>query len=246
MLHISFIKAKTSEDMGKAAADEIEAIIQAKPSCVIGLAAGSTPIPLYRELILRERAGCIDFSQVRSVNLDEYKGISPDHPQSYHYFMKVNLFDHISIKEDNAMIPNGLAENIPAMCQEYELEIEKWGGVDIQLLGLGHNGHIGFNEPCDHFPAVTHEVRLSETTREANKRFFASINDVPSSAITMGIGTIMASKKIVMLVTGKDKTDILFSTFWGPVTPQIPGSILQFHPNVTVICDRDAAAALPL
>lgn len=171
MLHISFIKVKTSEDMGKAAADEIEAIIQAKPSCVIGLAAGSTPIPLYRELILRERAGCIDFSQVRSVNLDEYKGISPDHPQSYHYFMKVNLFDHISIKEDNAMIPNGLAENIPAMCQEYELEIEKWGGVDIQLLGLGHNGHIGFNEPCDHFPAVTHEVRLSEMTREANKRF---------------------------------------------------------------------------
>ena len=284
MLHVNFIQVKDSEDMGRAAADEFEAVIQAKPSCVIGLATGSTPIPLYRELILRERAGRIDFSRVRSVNLDEYKGLSgdndqsyryfmnqnlfdhvnidkertfvpdgledkglaPDHPQSYRRFMQEKLFDHINIKPENTIVPDGLAEDIPTMCEQYERKLEDWGGIDIQLLGLGHDGHIGFNEPCDHFPAATHEVRLTEMTREANKRFFASVNNVPASAITMGVGTIMSAKKIVMLVTGKDKADILFRTFWGPVTPQLPGSILQFHPNVTVICDMDASASLPL
>lgn len=245
MLHVNFIQVKDSEDMGKAAADEFEAVIQAKPSCVIGLATGSTPIPLYRELILRERAGLIDFSRVRSVNLDEYKGLAPDHPQSYRRFMQEKLFDHINIKPENTIVPDGLAEDIPTMCEQYERKLEDWGGIDIQLLGLGHDGHIGFNEPCDHFPTATHEVRLTEMTREANKRFFASVNDVPASAITMGVGTIMSAKKIVMLVTGKDKADILFRTFWGPVTPQLPGSILQFHPNVTVICDMDASASLP-
>lgn len=246
MLHVNFIQVKDSVDMGKAAADEFEAVIQEKPSCVIGLATGSTPIPLYRELILRERAGRIDFSRVRSVNLDEYKGLAPDHPQSYRRFMQEKLFDHINIKPENTIVPDGLAEDIPTMCEQYEHKLEDWGGIDIQLLGLGHDGHIGFNEPCDHFPAATHEVRLTEMTREANKRFFASVNDVPASAITMGVGTIMAAKKIVMLVTGKDKADILFRTFWGPVTPQLPGSILQFHPNVTVICDMDASVSLPL
>ena len=246
MLHVNFIQVKDSEDMGKAAADEFEAVIQAKPSCVIGLATGSTPIPLYRELILRERAGRIDFSRVRSVNLDEYKGLAPDHPQSYRRFMQEKLFDHINIKSENTIVPDGLAEDIPTMCEQYERKLEDWGGIDIQLLGLGHDGHIGFNEPCDQFPTATHEVRLTEKTREAKKRFFASVNDVPASAITMGVGTIMSAKKIVMLVTGKDKADILFRTFWGPVTPQLPGSILQFHPNVTVICDMDASVSLPL
>lgn len=246
MLHVNFIQVKDSEDMGKAAADEFEAVIQAKPSCVIGLATGSTPIPLYRELILRERAGLIDFSRVRSVNLDEYKGLAPDHPQSYRRFMQEKLFDHINIKPENTIVPDGLAEDISTMCEQYERKLEDWGGIDIQLLGLGHDGHIGFNEPCDHFPTATHEVRLTEMTREANKRFFASVNDVPASAITMGVGTIMSAKKIVMLVTGKDKADILFRTFWGAVTPQLPGSILQFHPNVTVICDMDASVSLPL
>ena len=149
-------------------------------------------------------------------------------------------------KPENTIVPDGLAEDIPTMCEQYERKLEDWGGIDIQLLGLGHDGHIGFNEPCDHFPTATHEVRLTEMTREANKRFFASVNDVPASAITMGVGTIMSAKKIVMLVTGKDKADILFRTFWGPVTPQPPGSILQFHPNVTVICDMDASVSLPL
>ena len=143
MLHVNFIQVKDSEDMGKAAADEFEAVIQAKPSCVIGLATGSTPIPLYRELILRERAGRIDFSRVRSVNLDEFKGLAPDHPQSYRRFMQEKLFDHINIKPENTIVPDGLAEDIPTMCEQYERKLEDWGGIDIQLLGLGHDGHIG-------------------------------------------------------------------------------------------------------
>ena len=177
MLHLNIIKVKTPEEMGKAAADEFEAVIHAKPACVIGLATGSTPLPLYRELIAREQAGLIDFSRVRSANLDEYKGLAPDHPQSYRRFMQENLFDHISIKPENTIVPDGLAADIPAMCEAYERKIEDWGGVDIQLLGIGHDGHIGFNEPCDHFPVMTHEVQLTDMTREANKRFFNSIDE---------------------------------------------------------------------
>ena len=201
MLHLNIIKVKTPEEMGKAAADEFEAVIHAKPACVMGLATGSTPLPLYRELIAREQAGIIDFSRVRSANLDEYKGLAPDHPQSYRRFMQENLFDHISIKRENTIVPDGLAADIPAMCLAYERQIEDWGGVDIQLLGIGHDGHIGFNEPCDHFPVMTHEVKLTEMTREANKRFFSSIDEVPTAAITMGIGTVMAARKIVMIIT---------------------------------------------
>ena len=243
MLHVRVIKAKDPAEMGKLAADQFEALIQAKPACVLGLATGSTPIPLYKELVAREKAGLIDFSRVRSANLDEYKGLSPDHPQSYRKFMQENLFDHVAIKAENTIVPDGLSQDIPAMCQAYEENIERWGGVDMQLLGLGHDGHIGFNEPEDHFPTMTHEVKLADMTIEANKRFFDSIDDVPKSAITMGIGTIMAAKKILMVVTGADKKDILHKTFWGPVTPEVPASILQFHPDVTVICDE---AAYPL
>ena len=246
MLHLNIIKVKTPEEMGKAAADEFEAVIRAKPACVLGLATGSTPIPLYEELIRREKAGKIDFSRVRSANLDEYKGLAPDHPQSYRRFMQENLFDHISIKPENTIVPDGLAADITAMCEAYEHKIEDWGGVDIQLLGLGHDGHIGFNEPCDHFPIMTHEGKLTEMTREANKRFFNSINEVPTAAITMGIGTVMAARKVLLIATGESKADILYKVFFGPVTPEVPGSILQFHPDVTVICDEAAAAKLPL
>ena len=158
MLHLNIIKVKTPEEMGKAAADEFEAVIHAKPACVIGLATGSTPLPLYRELIAREQAGLIDFSRVRSANLDEYKGLAPDHPQSYRRFMQENLFDHISIKPENTIVPDGLAADIPAMCEAYERKIEDWGGVDIQLLGIGHDGHIGFNEPGEAFELETHCV----------------------------------------------------------------------------------------
>ena len=180
MLHLNIIKVKTPEEMGKAAADEFEAVICRKPACVMGLATGSTPLPLYRELIAREQAGKLDFSRVRSANLDEYKGLAPDHPQSYRRFMQENLFDHISIKPENTIVPDGLAADIPAMCEAYERKIEDWGGVDIQLLGIGHDGHIGFNEPCDHFPVMTHEVKLTEMTRAANKRFFSSLDEVPT------------------------------------------------------------------
>ena len=245
MLHLNIIKVKTPEEMGRAAADEFEAVICRKPACVMGLATGSTPLPLYRELVAREQAGKLDFSRVRSANLDEYKGLAPDHPQSYRRFMQENLFDHISIKPENTIVPDGLAADIPAMCEAYERQIEDWGGVDIQLLGIGHDGHIGFNEPCDHFPVMTHEVKLTEMTREANKRFFSSIDEVPTAAVTMGVGTVMAARKIVMVITGADKADILYKVFFGPVTPEVPGSILQFHHDVTLICDEAAAARMP-
>ena len=158
MNHLNLIVADDPATVGKLAADCFEAVIKAKPACVIGLATGSTPLPLYRELIAREKAGKLDFSHVRSANLDEYKGLAPEHPQSYRRFMQENLLDHISIKPENTIVPLGLAENADAMCKAYEEQIEAWGGVDVQLLGIGHDGHIGFNEPCDYFPEMTHEV----------------------------------------------------------------------------------------
>ena len=238
MLHLNIIKVKTPEEMGKAAADEFEAVIHAKPACVIGLATGSTPLPLYRELIAREKAGLIDFSRVRSANLDEYKGLAPDHPQSYRRFMQENLFDHISIKPENTIVPDGLAADIPAMCEAYERKIEDWGGVDIQLLGIGHNGHIGFNEPTDNFPATVHTVQLTESTINANSRLFERREDVPTQAITMGIGTIMKAKKI-LLIAGPDKAEIVEKACFGKVTPEVPASVLQLHPDVTVILSAE-------
>ena len=240
MFYTRVIVAKNPEQVGKFTADKFEEEIQRKPSCVIGLATGSTPLPLYRELIAREKAGLIDFSKVRSANLDEYKGLAPTHEQSYRKFMQDNLLDHISIKPENTIVPLGLAEDVDAMCKAYEEKIEEWGGVDLQLLGIGHDGHIGFNEPDDNFPTMTHEVKLTEMTINANKRFFNSVDEVPKAAFTMGIGTIMSAKKIVMMVTGADKKEILKKTFWGPVDPKVPASILQFHPDVTLICDEDA------
>ena len=241
---MKLIKAKNPAEAGKLAADIFEEIIRNNPQCVLGLATGSTPLPLYRELIEREKAGKIDFSKVRSANLDEYKGLSGDHPQSYRYFMNTNLFDHISIDKANTIVPDGLAKDTKAMCDEYEKKIKALGGVDIQLLGIGHDGHIGFNEPCDYFPATTHEVKLEQMTREANKRFFASIDEVPTAAYTMGIGTVMAARKVLLIATGKDKAEIVKKSFFGPVTPQVPASILQFHHDVTVIVDEDAASLL--
>ena len=241
---MKLIKAKNPAEAGKLAADMFEEIIRNNPQCVLGLATGSTPLPLYRELIEREKAGKIDFSKVRSANLDEYKGLSGDHPQSYRYFMNTNLFDHISINKANTIVPDGLAKDAKAMCDEYEKKIKALGGVDIQLLGIGHDGHIGFNEPCDYFPATTHEVKLEQMTREANKRFFASIDEVPTAAYTMGIGTVMAARKVLLIATGKDKAEIVKKSFFGPVTPQVPASILQFHHDVTVIVDEDAASLL--
>ena len=245
MLHLNIIKVKTPEEMGKAAADEFEAVIHAKPACVIGLATGSTPLPLYRELIAREQAGLIDFSRVRSANLDEYKGLAPDHPQSYRRFMQENLFDHISIKPENTIVPDGLAADIPAMCEAYERKIEDWGGVDIQLLGIGHDGHIGFNEPGEAFELETHCVNLTAETIEANKRFFdGNVDLVPKQAYTMGIKTIMQARKVLMVANGKGKAEIIKKAFFGPVTPEVPASILQMHPDFTLVGDEEALSLI--
>ena len=237
---MKIIRAKDYADMSRKAANIISAQVIMKPNCVLGLATGATPIPLYRELIRREQAGLMDFSRVRSVNLDEYKGLAPDHPQSYRRFMQENLFDHISIRPENTWVPDGMTTDVDAMCDGYERTIEELGGVDLQLLGLGHDGHIGFNEPCDHFPVRTHEVALTESTRRANARFFAGEDEVPTAAYTMGVGTVMAARRVLMIVTGADKADILHRAFCGPVTPWVPASILQFHPDVTLICDEAA------
>ena len=237
---IKMIVLNTPEDVGSFAADLFELEIKARPACVLGLATGSTPLPLYRQLVARCKEGRIDFSRVRTFNLDEYEGLAPDHPQSYRRFMQENLFDHINIKPENTHVPDGLAADPEAMFADYERQIADCGGVDVQLLGIGHDGHIGFNEPAGHFPGMTHEVELTAMTRDANKRFFASLDEVPTAAFTMGIGTVMAAKKIVMVVTGADKHDILMKSFFGPVTPEVPASILQFHPDVTVICDAAA------
>ena len=244
MMHVKFIQVKDSEDMGKAAADEFEAVIQAKPSCVIGLATGSTPIPLYRELILRERAGLIDFSRVRSVNLDEYKGLSGDNDQSYRYFMNQNLFDHVNIDKERTFVPDGLEEDSDKACAQYNEIIRKTGGVDMQLLGIGGNGHIGFNEPGAAFEKETHCVDLTESTIKANARFFESMDEVPKQAYTMGIKNIMAAKKILLMATGTSKAEALYNSLYGPITPNVPASILQLHPDLTVVADEDALSLI--
>ncbi len=245
MIKTKILIAADKQEAGRLAADEFQTLMNEKKDIVLGLATGSTPIPLYQELIRREQAGLLDFSDVRSVNLDEYKGLAPDHPQSYRFFMQDNLFNHVSIKPENTIVPDGLAVDVEKMCMDYEKKIEEWGGIDIQLLGIGHDGHIGFNEPCDIFPKYTHEVELEEITREANKRFFDSIDDVPTAAYTMGIGTVMSAKKILMIATGKDKAKIVYNSFFGPVDPMIPASILQYHPDVVLVLDEEAASLLP-
>lgn len=232
--------AKDYNEMSRKAANIIGAQVIMKPNCVLGLATGSSPIGTYKELIKRYEEGDLDFSQVKSVNLDEYKGLPRDNDQSYYYFMNDNFFNHINIDKDNTNVPNGMEPNAEEECARYEELIDSLGGVDLQLLGLGHNGHIGFNEPAPQFDKVTHCVDLQESTIEANKRFFASADDVPRQAYTMGIGTIMNAKKIVVVVSGEDKAEIVNKAFFGPVTPEVPASILQMHPDVTIVCDEAA------
>ena len=237
---MKIIKTADYNEMSRKAANLIGAQVIIKPDCILGLATGSSPIGTYKELIKRCEEGDLDFSQVQSVNLDEYKGLSRDNDQSYYYFMNHNLFDHINIDKANTHVPNGMESDAEKECANYEELIKSLGGIDLQLLGLGHNGHIGFNEPAEEFDKVTHCVDLQESTIEANKRFFASADDVPRQAYTMGIGTIMSAKKIVVVVSGEDKADIVKRAFSGPITPSVPASILQMHPDVTVICDAAA------
>ena len=225
-------------------AEYFERLLSAKPDAVLGLATGSTPIGIYNELIRKYRAGKMDFSRARAVNLDEYIGLPPDDRQSYAYFMRQNLFSQINILPGNCHIPNGNAEDLDAECRRYEGVIASLGGIDIQLLGIGHDGHIGFNEPGKSFEKRTHQVELARETITANARFFESMEKVPKRAVTMGIGTIMNARSILLVAVGADKADIVYRALTGPIDPFVPGSILQLHPNLTVLLDDSAGAKL--
>lgn len=238
--------AKNYQDMSRKAANILSAEIILNPTCVVGLATGSTPVGLYKQLIDWYKKGDLDLSQVRSVNLDEYVGLSPTHVQSYRYFMEKNFFDYVNINPNNIHIPNGLASDLTAECAQYNRVIQELGGIDVQILGMGHNGHIGFNEPGDTFDVGTHVVELKERTIEANSRFFSSKDEVPHKAITMGIGHIMQARRVVMIVSGKEKADIVKTAFEGPVTPRVPASILQIHPNFVLIGDPEALSKLDI
>ena len=238
------IKAKDYDDLSRKAANIISAQVLLKPDCVLGLATGSTPIGTYKQLIEWYEKGDLDFSAAKSVNLDEYRGLTRDNDQSYYYFMYNNLFKHININMENTNVPDGTEPDSEKECSRYENVIEAYGGVDLQLLGLGHNGHIGFNEPDKDFPRTTHCVDLTQSTIDANKRFFASVDDVPKQAYTMGIGTIMKARKILLVVSGADKAQILHDVLCGPVTPEVPASILQLHSDVIVVADEAAMAKL--
>ena len=241
---MKLIRCRDYEDMSKKAANLFFAQITLKPDSVLGLATGSTPIGIYKELIKYYEAGELDFSRVRTVNLDEYVGLSGDNDQSYRYFMNHNLFDHVNINKENTYVPNGMADDKKAEGERYERQIQCLGGIDMQLLGIGNNGHIGFNEPNSYFDRETHEVKLTESTIQANSRFFATMDQVPKTAISMGIGTIMKAKKIVLAANGEKKANIIYETCFGPITPDVPASVLQLHPDVTVIVDKEAYAVV--
>lgn len=226
------------EEMSALAAEILGAQVLLKPRCVLGLATGSTPIGTYAKLVEAHRQGRLDFSQVRTVNLDEYCGLSADNPQSYRYFMEQHLFSQVNIARENTHLPQGDAPDAEKESERYEALVEQLGWADLQLLGIGHNGHIGFNEPTDSFPAKVHPVALTESTIQANSRLFDKVEDVPVRAITMGIGTILKARRILLLA-GADKRDILEKALTGNVTPWVPASVLQLHRDVTVITCRE-------
>ena len=233
-------RAKDYEEMSRKAANLIAAQVIMKPDCVLGLATGTTPVGTYRQLVEGYEKGDLDFSAVKTVNLDAYKGLSPENNQSYRYFMNENLFRHVNICLENTNVPNGLAEDAEAECARYNQVIRDLGGIDLQLLGLGVNGHIGFNEPDDAFAKETHLVTLTQSTIDANSRLFDRIEDVPHYAFTMGIRSIMQARKILVVANGENKADIIKKAFFGPVTPQVPASILQMHPDVILVGDEAA------
>ncbi|MCI9184667.1 MAG: glucosamine-6-phosphate deaminase [Lachnospiraceae bacterium] len=235
---------KDYQAASRRAANIISAMIISKPDCVLGLATGSSPVGAYEYLVKRYEAGDLDFSLVTSVNLDEYKGLSGDNGQSYRYFMDTHLFNYVNIRKDHTFVPDGLEPDSQKACEAYNQIIRSVGGVDLQLLGLGHNGHIGFNEPGDFFEKETHCVDLAASTIEANKRFFEKEEDVPRQAYTMGIQNIMFARKILIVVSGEAKADIVAKAFCGPITPQVPASVLQLHKDVTLVGDQAALSKL--
>lgn len=223
------------------AAGIVAAQISRKKNTVLGLPTGQTPLGMYQELLKRFRKGEIDFSQVITFNLDEYYGLSPEHPQSYNYYMWQTFFNNINIKKENVFIPDGVTKDVQKECRYYESLIEKKGGIDLQFLGIGDNGHIGFNEPATALNSKTHLVNLSQATIEANSRFFNDIEDVPRKALTMGMGTIMKAKQIILLASGMKKAPAIAKTINGKVNTEVPASLLQLHRDVTIIVDKDAA-----
>ena len=234
------IRTKNYEEMSRKAAAIISAQVLIKPDCVLGLATGGTPVGTYEQIVEWYNNGDLDFSEVTSVNLDEYRGLPREHKESYWSFMHRNLFDHVNIETSNINLPDGNNMDAEAECARYDAVIERVGGVDLQLLGIGHDGHIGFNEPSDAFDLGTHCVELTDETIDANQRFFDSRDEVPREAYTMGTRTIMNARKVLMVVSGKDKAEIVKKAFFGPVTPQVPASILQMHPDFTLVADEDA------
>ncbi|MDO7906953.1 glucosamine-6-phosphate deaminase [Paenibacillus sp. JX-17] len=228
------------EDLNAAGAGLIVSLLQAHPRATLGLATGSSPVGIYRHLIQLHRQGMVSFSRASSVNLDEYVGLEEGHPESYRSFMDQQLFSHIDISRENTFVPKGSAVDLEAECEGYEQLLEEKGPVDLQLLGIGHNGHIGFNEPGDHLTGRTHVVDLQEQTRQANARFFPSMDNVPRQAITMGIGTILKARQIVLVARGEEKAEIVHRAFRGPITTQCPASLLQCHPNTIVLLDQAA------
>ena len=233
-------RAKDYNDMSRKAANLISAQIIMKPNCVLGLATGSTPVGTYRQLVEWYEKGDLDFSEVMTVNLDEYKGLARENPQSYYYFMNENLFGKVNINKTRTFLPDGTEPDSKTACEHYNEILRAVGDVDLQLLGLGHNGHIGFNEPGESFSTETHCIDLSEQTIKANARFFETLEEVPRQAYTMGVKTIMSARRILIIVSGEDKAEIVKRAFFGPITPQVPASILQLHRNVTLVADEAA------
>lgn len=236
---MKFLNVDTYQEMSRQAANLISAQVIMKPNSVLGLATGSTPIGTYKQLIEWYKKGDIDFSKAVSINLDEYVGLDADNINSYRYFMDKNLFNEINIVKENTFVPSGVAENLEEECKNYDENIKNLGGIDLQLLGIGLDGHIGFNEPSEVFTKNTHIVDLDQSTIEANSRFFGSIDKVPKKAITMGMASIMKAKKILLIANGEEKREILNRALFGSITPQIPASILQLHPDITVIYSEE-------
>jgi len=243
---VEVIIAPDYETMSSLAADIVEELVRSQPAAVLGLATGSTPIGLYQELARRHREAGLSFEEVTSFNLDEYVGLTPDHDQSYHYFMNENLFQHIDLPLENAHVPSGMSDDHEAFCGSYEQAIAQAGGIDLQVLGIGGDGHIAFNEPGSSLKSRTRLKTLTNETVEDNSRFFESIDDVPRYAITMGVGTILETRHCLMLANGEKKADVVAQAIEGPVSAMITASALQLHPQATVILDEAAASKLEL
>ena len=236
---MNYIVTENYEELSHIAAKIIAAQMVGKPSSVLGLATGSSPLGTYAELIRKYERGDVDFSKITTVNLDEYVGLDGKNDQSYRYFMDHNLFDHVNVDKNRTYVPNGCASDLKKEGERYDNLIKDLGGIDIQLLGIGLDGHIGFNEPDDFFTKETHEVKLDESTIKANARFFENEDEVPKTAITMGMMSIMQAKKVLLIANGEKKKDIIEKSFFGPITPRVPASILQLHPDLTVIYSKN-------